>query len=68
FRWDVKLGYKINGKKATHEFALDLLNVTNHQNLLTVVFANDPENPGTKKLVEQPQLAFLPLLYYKIDF
>ena len=68
FRWDIKLGYKINGKKATHEFALDLLNVTNHQNLLTVVFANDPDNPGTKRLIEQPQLAFLPLFYYKIDF
>ena len=68
FRWDMKIGYKINSKKATHEFSLDLLNVTNHQNLLTVVFANDPENPGTKKLVQQPQLAFLPLLYYKIDF
>ena len=67
-RWDVKLGYKINGKKATHEISIDLLNVTNRQNLLTVVYANDPENPGNKRLIEQPQLAFLPLLYYKIDF
>jgi hypothetical protein len=68
FRWDLKVGYKINGKNATHEFALDLLNVTNRENLLTVVFANDPENPGTRRLVEQPQLGFLPLFYYKIDF
>lgn len=68
FRWDVKLGYKINGKKATHEFALDLLNITNRENLLTTVFANDPENPGTRRLIAQPQLAFLPLFYYKVDF
>ena len=68
FRWDLKLGLKINGKKATHEIALDLLNITNHENLLTVVFANDPDHPGSKRLIEQPQLAFLPLLYYKIDF
>lgn len=67
-RWDIKLGYKINGKKATHEIALDLLNVTNRENLLTIVYANDPDNPGNKRLIEQPQLAFLPLLYYKVDF
>ncbi len=68
FRWDVKLGLKINGKKASHEIAIDLLNVTNQENLLTVVFANDPDKPGSKRLIEQPQLAFLPILYYKIDF
>lgn len=68
FRVDLKLGYKINGKRATHEFALDLLNITNHKNLLTIVYANDPDNPGSRRLTEQPQLAFLPLLYYKVDF
>ncbi len=68
FRWDVKLGFKINAKKATHEISLDLLNVTNRENFLTWVYANDIENPGSKKLIAQPQLAFLPLLYYKIDF
>ena len=68
FRLDAKIGYKINGKRATHEISLDLLNVTNHQNLLTVVLANDPDNPGSKRLIEQPQLAFLPIFYYKIDF
>ncbi len=67
-RLDFKLGFKINSKKATHELAIDLLNITNRQNLLTVVYANDPDNPGTKRLVEQPQLAFLPLFYYKVDF
>lgn len=68
FRWDLKFGYKINSKKATHEISLDLLNVTNYENLLAVVYANNPDQPGTKKLVEKPQLGFLPLLYYKIDF
>ena len=67
-RWDIKLGYKINGKNATHEISLDLLNVLGRKNLLTVVFANDPDNPGTKVLRDQPQLGFLPLLYYKVDF
>ncbi len=68
FRWDVKFGYVINGKKASHEIALDLVNVTNHENLLTVVYANNPDKPGTKRLIEQPQLAFLPILYYKVNF
>ncbi|MFY0644816.1 MAG: TonB-dependent receptor [Bacteroidia bacterium] len=67
-RLDIKFGFKINGAKATHELAIDLLNVTNRQNLLTIVYANDPDNPGSKRLIEQPQLAFLPLFYYKIDF
>jgi hypothetical protein len=67
-RWDLKFGLKINGKKTTHEVSIDLLNVTNRKNLLTIVYANDPENPGSKRLVQQPQLAFLPLLYYKVDF
>lgn len=68
FRWDLKLGYKINSKSATHEISIDLLNVTNRENMLTITFANDPDNPGKRILVQQPQLGFLPLLYYKIDF
>ena len=63
-----KLGFKINGKSSTHELAIDLLNVTNRENFLTEVFVNDPDNPGEKEIRPQPQLGFLPLLYYKVDF
>lgn len=67
-RWDLKFGYKINGKKATHEIALDLVNVLNIQNVLTISYFDDPENPGNKIFAEEYQLGFLPVFYYKIDF
>lgn len=67
-RWDMKLGYKINGQKVTHEIAFDVINVLDRENILTIVYANDPDRPGQKQLVEQPQLGLLPVFYYKIDF
>ncbi|MCB9245074.1 MAG: carboxypeptidase-like regulatory domain-containing protein [Flavobacteriales bacterium] len=67
-RWDLKFGYKINGKKATHEISLDLVNVLNIQNVLTISYFDDPENPGNKIFAEECQLGFLPVFYYKIDF
>lgn len=68
FRWDARIGLKFNGKRITHEIAIDLINLTNRENILTVTYANDPDNPGSRILVEQPQLLFLPLFYYKVDF
>ena len=37
FRWDVKFGYKINSKtkKRSHQFYVDLQNVTNNENLFS---------------------------------
>ena len=62
-RFDVRISYKINSKKLTHEFALDLVNVTNRQNLLKYSFKL--EAPYNKL---EYQLGFLPIFYYKIDF
>jgi hypothetical protein len=63
FRMDVRLSYKINAKKVTHEFALDLVNVTNRQNILKYSYTS--EAPYYK---QEYQLGFLPLFYYKLDF
>jgi len=68
FRWDLKIAYKINGKSATHEISLDLINFLDVQNVLAVTYVDDPEVPGSKKFVEQYQLGFLPSFYYKIEF
>lgn len=62
-RVDFRLSYKINAKKLTHEFAIDLINVLNRQNILKYSYTSEapyyrPEN----------QLGFLPLFYYKLDF
>ncbi|MBL4706467.1 MAG: TonB-dependent receptor, partial [Flavobacteriales bacterium] len=67
FRIDVKLNYKINSKKRkiTHEIALDLVNVANIQNILSLTYV--PDNPNSP-FIQNYQLGFLPIFYYKIDF
>lgn len=62
-RFDLRIAYRINGKKVSHELAIDLVNVTNRQNILKYSFINEP--PYSK---QEYQLGFLPLFYYKIDF
>jgi hypothetical protein len=68
FRWDVRAGIKVNGKKATHEFALDLANVLNTENILKVSYFELPENPGQRDFFFETQLGFLPNFWYKFQF
>lgn len=68
FRVDTRIAYKINGKKATYEIALDLVNLTGQQNVLALTYAPDPKNPTASPLVRNYQLGFLPLFYFKVDF
>ena len=63
FRFDVKLNYKINTKKVTHEIGIDLVNLTGQENILKFVYTN-----GSSPTREVYQLGFLPIFYYKIDF
>lgn len=67
-RWDLKLGVKINGKRATHEIAIDLVNILDRKNVLTISYFDDPENPGSKIFAEEYQMGRLPIFYYKVDF
>jgi hypothetical protein len=62
-RLDLRLSYKINAKRVTHEFALDFVNVTNRKNILNYSYTS--ESPYYK---QEYQLGFLPLFYYKLDF
>jgi hypothetical protein len=64
FRADIKLNYRINKGKITHEVGLDLINVTSQENILKQTYVSGAEPP----LVETKQLGFLPIFYYKIDF
>jgi len=68
FRFDLRIAYKVNNKKVTHEIALDLVNVLNTQNVLALSFSPDPKNPTADPLRKNYQLGRLPLFYYKIDF
>lgn len=67
FRFDVKVNYRINAPKMTHEIGVDLVNVFGIQNILGLTYAEPPE-PGLQPYTEQLQLGFLPIFYYKIDF
>jgi len=67
FRWDIKIGFRANRKKVTHELGLDIVNVLSTKNVLSLTYAPNPKNP-TDVVRENYQLGFLPLFYYKIDF
>ncbi|MBI4946066.1 MAG: hypothetical protein HY840_06670 [Bacteroidetes bacterium] len=68
FRWDINLGLRVNRKKITHEIGLDLINILNTKNMLTLTYDPDSRNPSKNPIREDYQLGFLPLFYYKIDF
>ena len=66
-RFDLKLGYKIDTKRMTHEFALDIVNLLNIQNYLTMSYSLDPKTSDLI-LFPQTQLGRLTLFYYKLEF
>lgn len=67
-RLDLRISYKINGKKIGTEIALDLLNILSTKNILALSYSPDPANLQTDPLVKNYQLGFLPLFYVKFDF
>lgn len=70
FRADLRINYRINRPKVSHELAFDLINLFGTKNILNLTWApNDLENPDPLlSIVENYQLGFFPLFYYKIDF
>ncbi|MBL4652823.1 MAG: TonB-dependent receptor [Flavobacteriales bacterium] len=68
FRTDIKLNYKINRKKVSHEISIDLVNVTGNENILKLSYAPNLEDPTQDPIREEYQLGFLPIFYYRIDF
>ena len=67
FRFDIKTTFKINQEKITHEIGIDLVNITSQANILSLSYAPDSPN-STNGIVENYQLGFLPIFYYRIDF
>lgn len=62
-RFDFRVSYKINAKHVTHEFAIDIINLTNRHNVLKYSYISEP--PYSR---QEYQLGRLPLFYYKLDF
>jgi outer membrane receptor protein involved in Fe transport len=73
FRIDFKISWRLNTAKMTHEIGLDLVNILNTKNLLSLAYAPslDPNvinSPNYQPIAQKSQLGFLPIFYYKIDF
>ncbi len=62
-RADVKLAYRLEFTKSTLEFAIDLQNVSNHQNVF-----NRQYNRRTNKIVTQYQQGFFPVPFVRYTF
>lgn len=67
-RLDLRIAYKMNGRKSSTEISLDLVNLLNVKNVLALSYAPDPSNYKADPLIKNYQLGFLPLLYVKVDF
>ncbi|SNY94664.1 TonB-dependent receptor [Flagellimonas pacifica] len=65
FRWDVKLGFKINSKtkKRSHQFYVDLQNVTNNKNIFSRMY-----NRLTDNIDREDQIGFFPDFGYRFQF
>lgn len=68
FRADLKVNWKLNTERVTHEIGLDLVNILNTQNLLSLAYAPNLLDPTQEPIAEKTQLGFLPIFYYRIDF
>lgn len=68
FRADAKVGARINGRRLTHELAVDLVNVAGIKNVLNLTYSPDLAAAGTDPFIREYQLGFLPLFYYRVDF
>jgi hypothetical protein len=63
FRTDLRLSLKRNKPKSTHTLALDIQNISNHENIFGRYF-----DPFTGEVKTAYQLPLLPVLSYKVEF
>jgi hypothetical protein len=65
FRWDVKIGYRMNSakRKLSQTFFLDFQNITNHQNIFTVRY-----NESRGAVGKIYQIGFFPDVLWRLEF
>lgn len=68
FRADLRISYKINGKKASCEIAIDIVNLTKQRNVLALTYAPNPKDPTADPIIRNYQLGLMPIFYVKVDF
>lgn len=68
FRADLKLNWKRNAENLTTELGIDLVNVFDTKNILSLTYAPDESNDPEKSVREEYQLGRLPIFYFRVDF
>lgn len=63
FRTDIKISYRMNRKRATHELSLDIDNVFNTQNIWQEIY-----DPKTGSVKTEYQLGLFPVPLYRLTF
>ena len=63
FRLNLRIGYKVNFRKATLEIAIDFLNVTNQENIYFEFY-----DPSTGQIKTVYQLPFLAVPLIRLQF
>jgi hypothetical protein len=61
FRTDLRIGLKMNGQNSTMEFAIDLQNLTNSQNIYSQAY-----NPRTQQVSTKYQTGFYPMFLFRV--
>ncbi|NQY11811.1 MAG: TonB-dependent receptor [Flavobacteriales bacterium] len=62
-RFDLRIGYKLIGKKTTQEWAFDIQNVTDRQNPIAKAY-----DASTQEETTTYQLGLFPMMLYRITF
>lgn len=63
FRLDARISFKMNGKKTTQEWALDITNLSNQKNVYTSFYSS------SKKAIDYVyQQGMFPMMLYRINF
>ncbi len=63
FRLNLRIGFKVNFRKATGEIAFDLLNLTNQKNIYFEFY-----DPSTGEIKTVYQLPFIPVALIRVQF
>jgi hypothetical protein len=63
FRLNGRITFRFNGRSINQEWALDLQNITNHQNIFIQNW-----NSQTKEISTSYQMGFMPMMTYRIYF
>ncbi len=63
FRWDIKPSYRMNSKKFTQEWSIDIQNVTKHNNVFQQTY-----DLNTRSIRTDYQLKFFVVPQYRLTF